>query len=147
MERILLVAAEGLPFVKSGGLADVIGSLPYEFKKKGYDVRVVLPMYRKIALNWRDKMTHLRSYTVSINYSETPVNLYYYILDGVTFYFIENAGYFEREGLYGYIDDGERFAYYQKAVLEMCNQLDYFPDIMHTHDWHTGMIPAMCKEN
>lgn len=147
MERILLVAAEGLPFVKSGGLADVIGSLPYEFKKKGYDVRVVLPMYRRIALNWRDKMTHLRSYTVSINYSETPVNLYYYILDGVTFYFIENAGYFEREGLYGYIDDGERFAYYQKAVLEMCNQLDYFPDIMHTHDWHTGMIPAMCKEN
>ena len=147
MEKLLIVASEGLPFVKSGGLADVIGSLPYEFARKGLDVRVVLPLYTKIAKNWRHEFTYIKSYSVSINYVETPVNLLSYQLNGVTFYFIEHAGYFEREGLYGYIDDGERFAFYQKAVLEMCNQIDYFPDVMHTHDWHTGMIPAMCKEN
>lgn len=147
MERILLVASEGLPFIKSGGLADVIGSLPYEFQKKGYDVRVVLPLYTKIAKNWRHKFDYVKSYSVSINYTEVPVNLMSYYLNGVTFYFIEHGGYFERDAMYGYIDDGERFAYFQKAVLEMCNQIDFFPDIMHTHDWHTGMIPAMCKEN
>lgn len=107
MERILMVASEGLPFIKSGGLADVIGSLPYEFKSKGYDVRVVLPLYKKISINWKDKFNYLRTYTVNINYQEVQVNLYYYILEGVTFYFIEHAGYFEREGLYGYEDDGE----------------------------------------
>lgn len=64
----------------------------------------------------------------------------------VKFYFVEHKGYFEREEMYGHIDDGERFAYFQKAVIEMCNQLNYFPEIMHCHDWHTGMIPAMCKE-
>ncbi len=147
MSRILLVASEGLPFIKSGGLADVIGSLPYEFKKKGHDVRVVMPLYKKIAINWHDQFLYLRTYTVNINYQEVNVNLWQLDRDGVIFYFIEHAGYFEREGMYGYVDDGERFAYFQKAVLEMLNQLDYFPEIMHTHDWHTGMIPALCKEN
>ena len=97
MERILLVASEGLPFIKSGGLADVIGSLPYEFQKKGYDVRVVLPLYTKIAKNWRHKFDYVKSYSVSINYTEVPVNLMSYYLNGVTFYFIEHGGYFERE--------------------------------------------------
>lgn len=147
MEKILLVASEGLPFVKSGGLADVIGSLPHEFKKKGYDVRVVMPLFKKIAVKWHDQLQLIRSYSVNVRYQEKSVNLLQYELDGVFFYFVEHAGYFEREGLYGYEDDGERFAFFQKAVLEMLNQLDYFPDIMHCHDWHTGMIPCMCKEN
>ena len=76
MERILMVAAEGLPFIKSGGLADVIGSLPNEFKARGYDVRVVMPLYKKIAINWHDKFTYLRTYTVNINYEEPQVNLF-----------------------------------------------------------------------
>ena len=147
MERILMGAAEGLPFIKSGGLADVIGSLPNEFRARGYDVRVVMPLYKKIAINWHDKFTYLRTYTVNINYEETQVNLFYYIYNDVTYYFIEHQGYFEREAMYGYEDDGERFAFFQKAVLEMLNQIDYFPEIMHCHDWHTGMIAAMCKEN
>ncbi len=147
MERILFVATEGLPFVKSGGLADVIGSLPNELRRKGYDVRVVLPLFKKIAINWHYKFTFLRTYTVNINFEEKQVNLFYYIYNDVTYYFIEHRDYFEREGLYGYEDDGERFAFFQKAVLEMLNQIDYFPEIMHCHDWHTGMIPCMCKEN
>lgn len=147
MKSILFVASEGLPFIKSGGLADVIGSLPKALVKKGHDVRVVIPLYLKMALKNHQDFTRIRDYSVRINYHEVPVALYTQELDGVIYYFIENQYYFEREELYGYEDDGERFSYFQKAVLEMLNQLNYFPDVMHSHDWHTGMIPCMCKEN
>lgn len=147
MTKILMVATEGLPFIKTGGLADVIGSLPKELLAKGHDVRIVLPLYKKIAAKWHDKFTFEKTYYVNINYEETQVNLYSYVYEELTYYFIEHQGYFEREALYGYEDDGERFAYFQKAVLEMLNQLDFFPEIMHCHDWHTGMIACMCKEN
>ena len=146
MARILMVASEGLPFIKSGGLADVIGSLPQELVKKGHEVRVVLPMYLKIAQNFHDEMQLEAQYTVSINYHEVPVNIWSTMRKDVKFYFVEHSGYFERDNMYGYADDGERFAYFQKAVIEMLNQLNYFPEIMHCHDWHTGMIPVMCKE-
>lgn len=146
MARILMVASEGLPFIKSGGLADVIGSLPQELVKKGHEVRVVLPMYLKIAQKFHDEMQLEAQYTVSINYHEVPVNIWSTMRKDVNFYFVEHRGYFERENMYGYADDGERFAYFQKAVIEMLNQLNYFPEIMHCHDWHTGMIPVICKE-
>lgn len=144
--RILHVAAEGLPFVKSGGLADVIGSLPQELAAKGNDVRVVLPLYRKIACSYHQDFELAAQYSVSINYREIPVSVWYQQVKQVTYYFIEHQGYFERDALYGYMDDGERYAYFQKAVIEMMNQLAYFPDILHCHDWHTGMISAMIKE-
>lgn len=146
MSSILMVAAEGLPFIKSGGLADVIGSLPFELTKKGHEVRVVLPLYLKIAQKYRQDFTHEKSFSVNVNYHEVPVNIMSTMVKGVKFYFIEHQGYFERDTLYGYIDDGERFAYFQKAVIEMLNQLNYWPEIMHSHDWHTGMIPVLCKE-
>lgn len=146
MASILMVAAEGLPFIKSGGLADVIGSLPFELTKKGHEVRVVLPLYLKIAQKYRQDFTHEKSFSVNVNYHEVPVNIWSSMVKDVKFYFIEHQGYFERDTLYGYIDDGERFAYFQKAVIEMLNQLNYWPEIMHSHDWHTGMIPVLCKE-
>lgn len=146
MARILMVASEGLPFIKSGGLADVIGSLPQELVKKGHEVRVVLPLYLKIAQKYHQDFSLEAQYTVNINYHEVPVNIWSCMVKDVKFYFVEHQGYFERANLYGYEDDGERFAYFQKAVIEMLNQLNYFPEIMHCHDWHTGMIPAMCKE-
>lgn len=146
MARILMVAAEGLPYVKSGGLADVIGSLPQELVKKGHEVSVVMPLYTSIAQKYHSGFQLEAQYSVSIAYHEVPVNVYSQVHDQVKFYFIEHKGYFERDKMYGYIDDGERFAYFQKAVIEMLNQLHYFPEIMHCHDWHTGMIPAMCKE-
>lgn len=146
MARILMVAAEGLPFIKSGGLADVIGSLPFELTKKGHEVRVILPLYLKIAQKYHDEFTHEVSYSININYHEVPVSIYSKMVKDVKFYFVEHQGYFERDTLYGYIDDGERFAYFQKAVVEMLNQLNYWPEIMHSHDWHTGMIPVLCKE-
>lgn len=146
MAAILMAAAEGLPFVKSGGLADVIGSLPYELCKKGHDVRVIMPLYLPIAKKFHKEFQLETQFSVSIAYHEVPVNIWSCIRKGVQFYFVEHKGYFERDNLYGYMDDGERFAYFQKAVIEMLNQLHYFPDILHCHDWHTGMIPAMCKE-
>ena len=146
MARILMVAAEGLPFIKSGGLADVIGSLPNELAKKGHEVRVIITLYLKIAQKFHHEFTLEAQFSVSIAYHEVPVNIWSTMRKDVKFYFVEHKGYFEREEMYGHIDDGERFAYFQKAVIEMCNQLNYFPEIMHCHDWHTGMIPAMCKE-
>ena len=146
MARILMVAAEGLPFIKSGGLADVIGSLPNKKNKKGHEVRVIMPLYLKIAQKFHHEFTLEAQFSVSIAYHEVPVNIWSTMRKDVKFYFVEHKGYFEREEMYGHIDDGERFAYFQKAVIEMCNQLNYFPEIMHCHDWHTGMIPAMCKE-
>ncbi|MCR0328378.1 glycogen synthase GlgA [[Clostridium] innocuum] len=146
MARILMVAAEGLPFIKSGGLADVIGSLPQELVKKGHEVRVIMPLYLKIAQKFHHEFTLEAQFSVSIAYHEVPVNIWSTMRKDVKFYFVEHKGYFERDEMYGHIDDGERFAYFQKAVIEMCNQLNYFPEIMHCHDWHTGMIPAMCKE-
>ncbi len=147
MKRVLFVAAEGLPFIKSGGLADVVGSLPKALIKRGHDVRVVMPLYKKIATQCHDELELIRQYSVQIKYQEVPVRLLATNVDGVEYYFIEHQGYFERDGMYGYEDDGERFAYFQKAVMEMLNQLDYFPEIINCHDWHTGMIPAMLKEN
>ena len=146
MARILMVAAEGLPFIKSGGLADVIGSLPQELAKKGHEVRVILPLYLKIAQKFHHEFTLEAQFSVSIAYHEVPVNIWSTMRKDVKFYFVEHKGYFERDEMYGHIDDGERCAYFQKAVIEMCNHLNYFPEIMHWHDWHTGMIPAMCKE-
>ncbi len=147
MKSILFVAAEGLPFIKSGGLADVIGSLPKALLKQGHDVKVVLPLYKKMAEKNHQDFEYVCSYSVTISYEEINVNIYQQDVNGVIFYFIENQTYFERDELYGYDDDGERFAYFQKAVLEMLSRLDYFPDVMHCHDWHTGMIATMCKEN
>lgn len=146
MARILMVASEGLPFIKSGGLADVIGSLPFELTKKGHEVRVVLPLYLKIAQKYYSEMNVEKTFSISINYHEVPVKILSTMVKNVKFYFIEHQGYFERAELYGFIDDGERFAYFQRAVIEMLNQLNYWPEIMHSHDWHTGMIPVLCKE-
>ena len=144
MKSVLFVAAEGLPYIKTGGLADVIGSLPKILNEKGMDARVVLPLYKRIAEKYRGEFTKLKTIPIHVGVIDTVAPIYKSQWENVTYYFIEPAGYFERDGLYGYPDDGERFAFYQKAVLEMLWALDFFPDIMHCHDWHTGMIAAMC---
>lgn len=146
MSKILMCAGEGLPFIKSGGLADVIGSLPKALLNLGHEVAVVLPLYKKIAEKYHANFTFVKEYVVAVKFEDKVVRVFKQEVDGVTFYFIEHKGYFERENLYGYADDGERFAYFQKAILELLNQIDYFPDILHAHDWHTGMLAAMCKE-
>ncbi len=146
MANIWMVASEGLPFIKTGGLADVIGSLPHELVKKGHEICVVLPLYLHIAMRYHQEFSLEVEFQVSMKYQDVPVQVWSVYVKDVKFYFIEHQGYFEREHLYGYVDDGERFAYFQKAVLEMMKHLHIFPDILHTHDWHTGMLSVLCKE-
>lgn len=143
MEKILFVAAEGLPYIKSGGLADVIGSLPQAIKEKGYDVRVVMPLYSKIIQKFFDELKLECSYRVKVASFDQPVRIFSHNSNGVTFYFVEHQGYFERDGMYGYGDDGERFAFFQHAVYLMMLEMKYFPDIIHSHDWHAGMMAVL----
>lgn len=144
-KQVLFVASEGLPYIKSGGLADVIGSLPKELHKKGLDVRVVLPLYLKMAINDHSRFKYLSTFDVNAGDIHTMANVYTEKVDGVTFYFIEHQGIFEREGLYGYDDDAYRFGFFQHATCRLLEALDYFPDVIHTHDWHTAAIPFLCR--
>lgn len=145
MKSILFAASEGLPFIKSGGLADVIGSLPKILNKKEYDVRVVLPLYKKIANQSFDELEYIGTVQINSGWIHQPASYFKTEVDGVVYYFVQHQGYFERDGLYGYADDGERFAFYQKAILEMCKFIGFYPDVLHAHDWHTGMLAALAK--
>ncbi|MCR4943176.1 MAG: glycogen synthase GlgA [Clostridium sp.] len=141
--KVLFVASEAAPLIKSGGLGDVAGALPKELAKKGVDVRVVLPKYKGINWKLKDKLQFDRWFMINVSWRTRYVGVFTYKQDGVTYYLIDNEAYFNRDGLYGYFDDGERFAYFDRAVLEMLKQVDWQPDIIHCNDWQTGMIPVM----
>lgn len=143
--KVLFAVSECGPFAKSGGLADVAGSLPKELKTLGTDVRVILPKYGTIAEEYKGKMKKLKEFSVSVGWRNQYCGVEELSHQGVTFYFIDNEYYFKREGLYGYFDDGERFAFFSRAVLETIAQLNFFPDVLHCHDWHTAMIPYLLK--
>ena len=122
MKKILFVASEGLPYIKSGGLADVIGSLPQAIQKHGYQSDVVLPLYKKIKDKYQ--LEHLKQFNVQSGLINTSCDLYYQKHDGVDYYFIGNDKYFYRDEMYGYVDDGERFAFFCKAVCELLTNID-----------------------
>lgn len=143
--KVLYVASEGVPFAKTGGLADVIGSLPLALKKQGVDVSVVLPKYSDIPVHFQDSMVCRKAYTVPLGWRAVYCGLEVLEYQGITFYFIDNEQYFKRPGLYGYWDDGERYAFFCRAVLEAVQYMDSVPNIIHCHDWHTGMIPVLLK--
>jgi len=143
--KVLFAVSECGPFAKSGGLADVAGSLPKELISLGTDIRVILPKYGTIPEEYKMKMKKIRELTVSVGWRNQYCGIEELKEQGVTYYFIDNEYYFKRENLYGYYDDGERFAYFNKAVLEAVAALDFFPDILHCHDWHTAMIPYLLR--
>jgi starch synthase len=144
-QHILFVASEGLPFVKTGGLADVIGSLPQALTKEDFDVSVVMPLYLKTAQTQRQNMEKVKSFKVEVGMFNTVATIYTQELEGIHYYLVEHAGYFERDGYYGYPDDGERFAFFQHAVMRMIEEKVVKPTILHAHDWHTGLIPLLAK--
>ncbi len=144
-KRLLFVAGESLPFVKSGGLADVIGALTKELNKNKVDVRVVLPLYSNVSAKYFADLSFECSYPLSYGNLATVANVYRYDEAGVIFYFIQHQAYFERHGLYGYPDDGERFAFFQRAALDLLQHCDFKPQIIHCHDWHSGLIPFLGK--
>jgi starch synthase len=143
--KVLFAVSECGPFAKSGGLADVAGSLPKELKKLGTDVRVILPKYSTIADQYKKRMKKVCEITVPVGWRNQYCGIEELKYKGITFYFIDNEYYFKRERLYGYYDDGERFAFFNRAVLESLVQLDFFPDVLHCHDWHSGIIPYLLR--
>ncbi len=145
MTHILYVAAEGLPFVKTGGLADVIGSLPQAMANEKFKVSVVMPLYLKIARNEHSTLTRIKTFPIEVGDYNTVATVYSRVEGDVTYYLIEHAGYFERDGYYGYADDGERFAYFTHAVLRMIEEKIVEPDVLHSHDWHAGFISLLMK--
>lgn len=144
-QTILFAASEGLPYVKTGGLADVIGSLPKELVNQGAKVIVVLPLYKSMAINDHARFTYVTTFPVDAGDIHTLANVYKEIRDNVTFYFIEHRDFFERDNLYGYDDDAYRFGFFQHAVLRLIEELAIYPDIIHSHDWHTAAIPFLAR--
>lgn len=138
--KVLIVASEAVPFVKTGGLADVIGSLPKALKAVGIDIRVMLPKYGDIPIAFKQQMVFKKKITVPVGCKEQHCGIDELKYNGVTFYFIDNEHYFKRAGLYGFADDAERYALFCRAVLEALPHLGFTPDILHCHDWHTGMV-------
>ena len=143
--KVLFVSFESLPFVKTGGLADVVYALPKALDKKEFEVRVVMPMFKCIKEQYYEGMKFLDHIYVRSGFINEEADIYSYINEGIEYLFIDNDTYFNRDGVYGYADDAARFSFFNVAVLEMMIKLDYYPDICHEHDYHTAILPALCK--
>lgn len=144
--RVLFVVSECVPFVKSGGLADVAGALPKELKRLGTDIRVILPKYGFISEEYRNRMRKIAQLVIRVGWRRQYCGIETLEHEGVTYYFVDNEYYFKRDSLYGHYDDGERFSYFCRAVLDSLPAISFAPDIIHCHDWHTGMIPFLLRE-
>lgn len=143
--KVLIVASEAAPFIKSGGLGDVVGSLPKALRAKGVDVRVVIPRHMAIKNETMYGVEMIGEFDVHLQWRKQRAKI---LLKKGDFpvYFVENDHYFHRGGLYGYPDDNERFAFYGKAVLDMLSMLDFYPDVIHCNDWQTGPVCLYLKE-
>lgn len=140
--NILFAASEALPYVASGGLADVAGALPKALVAAGHDCRVVVPLYKSISAEARAEMTFLTSITVDVAWRKQYCGIFTAVSGGVTYYFLDNEYYFKRDGIYGFYDDCERFVFYSRSVLEMLRVIDFKPDILHANDWQAALIPV-----
>lgn len=148
MKKILFAASECVPFIKTGGLADVCGALPKTFDKKEWDIRVVIPNYTCIPWDFRSQFSYVTHFYMSCGsyIRDKYVGVLEYELDGITYYFIDNEEYFNCQVPYGDIRyDIEKFCFFDKAVLSMLPLIGFQPDIVHCHDWQTGLIPVFLK--
>lgn len=139
--KILFVGAEAVPFISTGGLGDVLGSLPKALSNAdpSADVRVVLPLYKKIKENYYDKLEYVGNTIVELSWRHQYCGIFKYELNGVIYYFLDNEYYFKRDSVYGDFDDAERFAFFGKAALDFLSVIDFYPDILHANDWQSAM--------
>lgn len=144
--NILFLTSESVPLIKTGGLADVAGSLPKELKKKGVDIRVVMPLHKGIDSSYKEKMEKVTEFYVDLDWKHQYAGVYLLEWDGVSYYFIDNLEYFDREGLYGYDDDAERYIFYSKACTLLPKEINFKPDIIHSNDWHTAMVNVFVND-
>jgi len=144
--KVLILAAEVVPFAKTGHLADVAGSLPKALKKLGVDVRVAMPRYGRVDPGRFGLEVELGPFEVPMDRHREPVSILRSTIgDGVPVYFVDNARYLGREGIYGYPDDGERFVLFCRGAVEMLKRVGWVPDVIHCHDWHTAIVPQWLK--
>ena len=148
MKKILFVASECAPFIKTGGLADVVGSLPKCFDKKEYDVRVIIPKYMCMNQKWKDKMTYLNHFYMDLCWRRQYVGIMEMEYEGVKYYFIDNEYYFAGDKPYSDVRyDLEKFAFFSRAMLSALPVIDFRPDVIHCHDWQTGLIPVYLHDS
>lgn len=136
--KVCFIAAEAAPFVKVGGLGDVIGSLPKALRELGVDARVILPLYSSINRE-RFGLKYKAYQFVNLGWRHSYCGIFETEVDGVPCYFVDNEQYFNRDSIYGQADDGERFAFFSKAALEILPALDFKPDVVNVNDWHTAL--------
>ncbi len=144
--KILYAASEAAPFIATGGLGEVAGSLPKALKENygnDIDIRIMLPLYQNIQN--RSELEFVGKTTVPLVWRQQYCGVFKKTVNNITYYFIDNEYYFKREECYGSFDDGERFAFFSKAVLFILPMLEFFPDIIHTNDWQTSLIPIYLK--
>ena len=142
MRKILFVGAEVMPFAATGGLGDVLGSLPTALKKEykdDIDIRVVMPLYDAVKPEWRNQMKLEAVFNLQLSWRNLYCGVLSLVKDDVTYYFIDNEYYFKRGALYGYDDEAERYAFFCKAAVEMLGVLNYYPDVLHAHDWQAAL--------
>ena len=117
--------------------------MPAAIAKEGHDIRVIMPLYERVPMKYRQTMEFVGSTIVNLGWRQQYAGVFYQNLNGVKFYFIDNEFYFKRQGLYGHFDDGERFAFFSRAVLEVLPLMKFQPDVIHCNDWQTGLTPVM----
>ena len=148
MKKVLFVASECVPFIKTGGLADVVGSLPKYFDKNEFDVRVMIPKYVSIPEEYKNQMEFSTHFYLELAWRKQYVGIFQMQYQGVTFYFLDNEFYFSGNRPYGEIyQDIEKFAFFSKAALSALPVIGFRPDIIHCHDWQTGLIPVYLKDS
>lgn len=145
--KVLFVASEMYPFVKTGGLGDVVYALPKILRKLGVDARVIIPKYGQIPEEYKSQMIEIATFGVEVGWRNQYCGLQYLNHDGeLPVYFLDNEFYFKRANVYGEGDDGERYGYFERAVLESIRYMeDFVPDVIHCNDWQTGMLPLLLK--
>jgi len=146
--KVLFVASEAYPFIKTGSLGDMAYELPKALRKQGIDVRVIIPKYSNIPLLYKNCMENIATFNVKVGWRSKYCGLEYLSYNEVPYYFVDNEYYFKRSETYGFYDDGERFSYFSKAVLEAIKYMgDFIPDIIQCNDWQCAIIPVLLKEN
>ena len=144
--KILYAASEAVPFVKTGGLADVAGSLPAHLNSGGADVRVILPLYESIGEPWRSEMKFEFAAYIHLGWRQLYCGVFSLDYKGTVFYFIDNEYYFKRRGIYGHYDDAERFGFFCKAIIDVLPIMDWTPDLISCNDWQTALIPIYLRQ-
>ncbi len=140
--KILYAASEALPYIASGGLADVAGSLPRALCESGADCRVVMPLYGTIPRELRESLEYKTNFYVPVSWRNQYCGVFEGEQNGVKYYLLDNEYYFKRQGIYGHFDDAERFAFFSRAILELIRHIDFMPDIINCNDWQTALVPV-----